>query len=281
MPATFLIVPQWQGSGSSRAMRLIDGAEAIRGDLPVSATHVVDVPLGAGDAAATGIRRFSAIAATRERAATLLPDLTAPVITIGGDCGCDLAGAAHAVATRPAGSVALVWFDAHADLNDASSSPSGAFGGMALRAMLGDAPDGLAAGAAERFAADHVVLAGTRSLDDAECDLIEERGLRMLPPADLDTPDALLEAVAATGAASVYVHIDLDVLDPATIAGVGYPEPFGLQPSLLCDLVRALRSRFELAGACVAGFAPEAPAAAGHDLPVILRVLGALTAPVG
>lgn len=280
MPATFLIVPQWQGSGSSRAMRLIDGADAIRGDLPVSATHVVDVPLGAGDEAGTGIRRFSAIATTRERAAAMLPELAAPVITIGGDCAADLASAAHAAATRPAGSVALVWFDAHADLNDSASSPSGSFGGMALRAMLGDAPDGLAAAPGERFADDHVVLAGTRALDDAECDVLETRGLRMLAPAELDTADALLTAVAATGAASVYVHIDLDVLDPATIGGVGYPEPFGLQPSLLCDLVRALRSRFQLAGACVAGFAPEAPEAAGHDLPVILRVLGALTAPV-
>jgi arginase len=261
-------------------MRLIDGADAIRGDLPVSATHMVDVPLGAGDGAGTGIRRFSSIATTRERAAGMLPGLVAPVITIGGDCGADLASAAHATSARPAGSVALVWFDAHADLNDASSSPSGAFGGMALRAMLGEAPEGLAAGVAERFAADHVVLAGTRSLDDAESDLIDERGLRMLPPADLDTPDALLDAVAATGATSVYVHIDLDVLDPATIAGVGYPEPFGLQPELLCELVRALRSRFELAGACVAGFAPETPDAATHDLPVILRVLGALTAPL-
>jgi arginase len=281
MPATFLIVPQWQGSGSSRAMRLIDGANAIRGDLPVSATHAVDVPLGAGDAAGTGIRRFSAIAATRQRAAEAIAGLAAPVITIGGDCGADLASAAHAASSREPGSVALVWFDAHADLSSAGSSPSGAFGGMALRAMLGEAPDGLAARGRERFAADHVVLAGTRSLDDAECDLIEQRALRMLPLGDLDTPDALLAAVAATGAAAVYVHIDLDVLDPATIAGVGYPEPFGLQPDLLCALLRALRGRFELAGACVAGFAPESPDAAGHDLAVILRVLGALTAPLG
>jgi succinyl-CoA synthetase alpha subunit len=34
MTARFLVVPQWQGSGSARAMRLVDGAEAIGGDLP-------------------------------------------------------------------------------------------------------------------------------------------------------------------------------------------------------------------------------------------------------
>ena len=41
MAATFVVVPQWQGSGSSRAMRLVDGAEAIRGDLPSASTRSV------------------------------------------------------------------------------------------------------------------------------------------------------------------------------------------------------------------------------------------------
>ena len=49
MPAAFVVVPQWQGSGSSRAMRLVDGAEAIRGDLPTASTFSVNVPLEAGD----------------------------------------------------------------------------------------------------------------------------------------------------------------------------------------------------------------------------------------
>ncbi|RIJ25759.1 arginase family protein, partial [Clavibacter michiganensis subsp. insidiosus] len=58
MPASFVVVPQWQGSGSSRAMRLADGAEAIRGDLPASATHVVDVPVEAGESLGTGVLRY-------------------------------------------------------------------------------------------------------------------------------------------------------------------------------------------------------------------------------
>ena len=49
MAARFLVVPQWQGSGSDRAMRLVEGAEAILADLPAAATERVDVPLEAGD----------------------------------------------------------------------------------------------------------------------------------------------------------------------------------------------------------------------------------------
>jgi flavin reductase (DIM6/NTAB) family NADH-FMN oxidoreductase RutF len=61
MSPTFVVVPQWQGSVSARAMRLLDGAEAIRGDLPVSATTLVDVPIEAGDSLDTGIHRFSSL----------------------------------------------------------------------------------------------------------------------------------------------------------------------------------------------------------------------------
>ncbi len=43
----FLVVPQWQGSPAARAMHLIDGAEAIAGDLPRGATVRVDVPVEA------------------------------------------------------------------------------------------------------------------------------------------------------------------------------------------------------------------------------------------
>lgn len=279
-PASFLVVPQWQGSGSSRAMRLIDGADAIRGDLPATATHSVAVPATAGEALGTGVLRYSSLTLVRDLAEAELAVLEAPVITIGGDCGADLAGVQHAVASRAAGSVAVVWFDAHGDLNSVSSSPSGAFHGMVVRALLGDGPDGLAATGAARLHHEQLVLAGTRALDDGESAFAEHMGIRVLGPDDLDDPQTLVRAVEDTGASAVYLHIDLDVLDPSAIDGIGYPEPFGVTPGRLADAVRALRARFELAGAAITEFAPESPEAAGRDLPVILRVLGALTGPL-
>jgi len=278
-PASFLVVPQWQGSGSSRAMRLIDGADAIRGDLPPARTHVVPVPATAGESLGTGVNRFSSLAAVREATAAELGLLEAPVITIGGDCGAELGAVQHALGAHPAGSVAVVWFDAHGDLNDVASSPSGAFHGMVLRALLGEGPDGLASAGANMLEPLQLILAGTRALDDGESAFVEEHAIRVLSPDELDDPDALVEAVAATGATAVYVHIDLDVLDPSSIDGIGYPEPFGVQPERLTEAVRALRRRFDLAGAGLMEFAPESPDAAGRDLPVILRILGALAGP--
>ncbi len=261
-------------------MRLIDGAAAIQGDLPASATHVVDVPMEAGEALETGVHRYSALLAIRDAAQAELRALESPVVTIGGDCAADLGSVQHVVASRPAGEVALVWFDAHGDLNDAATSPSGAFHGMVLRALLGDAPDGLASTGAEILSPSNVILAGTRALDDGESAYVDSVGIRVVGVDDLADPATVIAAIEATGASAVYLHVDLDVLDPATVAGIGFPEPFGVQPEQLCDVIRAVRGRFELAGAALTEFAPESVDAASADLGVILRVLGALTAPL-
>ena len=82
----------------------------------------------------------------------------------------------------------------------------------------------------------------------------------------------------ASGADSVYVHVDLDVLDPDEIASVQLPEPFGVRVPALVAAIRALRERFPLAGAGITEFAPASSADAAADLPAVLRVLSALTA---
>jgi len=279
MAARFLVVPQWQGSGSSRAMRLADGANAIAGDLPAAATTPVEVRVEAGEALGTGVLRFSSIQAIADQVRAALdtfdPDET--VITVGGDCGADLAPATRAAARYD--EVALVWFDAHGDLNTPDSSPSGTFSGMVLRTLLGEGAEGLAPSPAP-FAPGRVVHAGGRSFDEPELEYLSSSGIRCLTASDLETPAALVDAVAATGARHVYVHVDLDVLDPAVIEGVGFPEPFGLTVEQLTAAIRALRSRLPLAGAAVTGFAPASPEAAVADLGPILRVLAALTGPV-
>ncbi|WP_207453157.1 arginase family protein [Herbiconiux sp. SYSU D00978] len=267
---TFVVAPQWQGSGSSRAMRLLDGAAAIAGDLPQASTVTVDVPLEAGDDEGTLVRRVSSIALVRDRLTRTLAEVDGPAIVIGGDCGVELGAIPRALDREDA---AVVWLDAHADLNTPESSPSRAFHGMVLRTLLGDGVPALVP--SPPLAPSRLVLAGTRATDAAESEFLAASGVRVLPPEALD-PDALVEAVAATGASSVYLHIDLDVLDPAEFAGIGFPEPFGLTVAGLVGLIRALRERFGFAGAGLCEFAPSSPAAAEDDLASILRIVGAL-----
>lgn len=269
----FMVVPQWQGSSSSRAMRLIDGAEAIRGDLPSSSTMDIEVPAGAGDALGTGVSRFSSIVTVRERMRERLQTCREPVVSIGGGCGIEIAAIDRAM-ERTDGDLAVLWFDAHPDLNTPETSPTGAFDGMALRGVLGEGHEVLAASAP--VPSEHVVLGGIRAVDDPEAEYLDASALTALQADELEG-DRLAEALAATGAKHVYVHVDLDVLDPADIGGTHWAEPFGVPLASLVELIGAVRREHVLAGAGITGFAPASLAAATDDLSAILRVLGALT----
>lgn len=276
MPVTFVVVPQWQGSVSSRAMSHADGATAILGDLPSSSTILVEVPAEAGESLGTGVHRYSTLLRVRNRTAEVLQHVPDWALTIGGDCGTSVAAVAHA-STRSSGDLAVLWLDAHPDLNTPESSPSGGFGGMTLRAIAGEGADGLALDADTRIAPERLVLGGIRAIDEEERRFIDEHGVATLTVEDLSDPAVVIAALEATGASQVFVHIDLDVLDPSALAGLSYPMPFGIGAAELVTLIRAVAARFPLAGAAIAGFAPASPDAAEDDLPTILRLVGALT----
>lgn len=265
----YLVVPQWQGSPSARAMHLIDGAEAIAGDLPRAATTRVKVPIEAGEPLGTDIRRFSAVHRVAETVTHTLAGSDEPAVVVGGDCGIAIPAIAHAALHHD--DLAVIWFDAHADLHSPESSPSGAVAGMALRATF--EPIDLPSGGVTQS---RVILAGAREFDDAEWEFISGSGLRALTIPELADPAPLVAALAATGAASIYIHVDLDVLDPAVLDGLALPVPFGLSLEQLTAAIAAVRGEARLAGASIAGFAPSSPAAAIDDLGTILRVLGAL-----
>lgn len=266
----FLVVPQWQGSPSARAMRLIDGAEAIAGDLPRSALTRIEVPAEAGEGLGTGIRRFSTLTRVRDAIAAALADGDDRAVVVGGDCAIAIPGIAAAAARHR--SLAIVWFDAHGDLHTPETSVSGALAGMALGTAIAPSPFVDAPPAA----ASRTVLVGARALDDAEAELLATAPITTITAADLADPSIIADAVAATGAGAVYVHIDLDVLDPAAVTGVLEPVPFGADPVHVVAAIAGLRERMPLAGSSLSGFAPASREAAVEDLGTILRLLGAL-----
>jgi arginase len=256
-------------------MRLSDGANAIFGDLPSRASTMVEVPVGAGDGLGTSIHRLSAVATVTERLLAELATSDETALVVGGDCGIEFGAVTHAL--RP--DTCVVWFDAHPDLHSPETSESGAFSGMVLGALLGRANDELASAdvgfTAPALSPSRVVLAGTRTFDDAEDAYIDQASIQSVSAFDLE-PSDVVDTVAATGATSIYIHIDLDVLDPSDFDGLLDPQPFGLLPATLISTITALRARFDLVGAGICSFAPSTAEAAGDDLGTILRLVGAL-----
>lgn len=255
----YVVVPQWQGSASDRAMSLADGAEAIAGDLPAGATTHIDVPLEAGDPEGTGILRYSALRLVRERFARALESTDDPVVTIGGDGSVAYPAVARASAIWP--ELVVLWCDAHPGALDVATSETGAFSGMTARALV---EDGI-------LAADRLVLVGARAWTDVEREWTAESGVVVV---SADEISELADHLPAGGA--VFVHVGLDVLDPAEMAAVPTLEPFGVGLDALLGAIRAARADRPNAGASITGFAPRSIDSAADDLPTVLRILAAL-----
>lgn len=267
----FLLMPAWQGAASSRAMLLVDGAEHLRDDLPRSATVEVSVPAHAGDSLGTPISRLSSVLAARDSALEALADHgNAPSITLGCDCSGALAGLEHAASRHPG--LAVLWIDAHPDLQDPSTSPTGSAARMALLHAIGRGHAELAS----RHPVDPacVLLVGTRDMDGEEGDAVNELALESRDASGVD--EWVADAVAK-GATHLYVHVDLDVLDPASFASVHQALPFGLGTGELTAAIKQAVGRLPLAGATIAGFAPPDEHVADDDAPTVLRIIAALT----
>jgi arginase len=155
--------------------------------------------------------------------------LSARPIALGGCC-CTHVGAARGLARR-VDRLAVVWIDAHGDLNTPQTSPSGNPWGMPFRMLL----DGGV------VAPEDAALVGARNLDPPESAFVAENGI----------DDSLDRALAGVDAA--YVALDLDVLDPSEV-DVLVPEVGGPSPGEIEELLQDIAGRTRIAGIGVTGF---------------------------
>jgi arginase len=151
---------------------------------------------------------------------------------------------------------AVVWLDAHADLNTPATSPSGRFHGMVLRTLVGSGPAPLVALVPRPLLPAQVVLAGVRDLDRDEAVFASDAAISRLVPADLLVPDRVVGRVRTGGFTKLYVHLDLDVLDPAEFPDSLVHAPGGISIDCLVDVIHGLASAFAVVGLGVVEFRP-------------------------
>jgi arginase len=126
----------------------------------------------------------------------------------------------------------VVWIDAHGDFNTPESTPSGYWDGMALAAVCGRSlPEVYKSVELRPIHFRNVVHLGGRCFDPPEVEDFERLHLSVIPPAGVASPECLrlLAGGFGTGAASrdLYLHVDLDGLDPRDAPAVRYPCPEG------------------------------------------------------
>lgn len=255
---TVLCVPQWQGSASEQAPQLAVGAE--RTAALLAADRLVVVPVAGGGAEITdGIRARDVLVENLRLVGDALAKIDDFVITVGGDCGVDVAPVA-AARQRYGDELTVLWIDAHPDVYGPGDLPSGAFHGMVVRTLLGDGPAPLTP--AQTLTPAQVILAGVRAGDAGEREYLSRTGLRVYGV------DQLAQAFDGLSGPT-YVHLDLDVLEPTEFGSVCYPEPNGVRWSELVELISGLDN---IVGAAITEHAPAGDNPAEAD---IIRHLGA------
>jgi arginase family enzyme len=146
---------------------------------------------------------------------------------------------------RHAPEATVLWLDAHGDFNTPDTTPSGFLGGMCLAAACGRWDAGLHDG---RIDPTTVVMCGVRDLDGRERVLLETAGVRNVRPSQLgDELDGR----------DVYVHLDLDVLDPSVLPSQ-FPSEGGLSDAGLRTLLGEVAGVARIVGVEITAFeAPE------------------------
>lgn len=171
------------------------------------------------------------------------------VLVLGGDCSFALGVGSALPEVRRFG---LVYIDAHSDCQTPSISATGGVAGMPLAVLTGNTvnllepdreprvyipeSDTILVGCRDDFdivdgkGGKHVVGTGirVRDLDD----------IRQTGSAEL--ADELLAGFVRQGIHDVWIHLDVDVLNPGIMPAVDSPDPGGLYEAELRDLLRPL-----------------------------------------
>ena len=243
-----LIFPQWQGGGPD--LSTYYGTREFRSLYldQVPATEIA-VDTGAATAAGHTIFGYEPIAKQMRRAHDCVwqaaPDT---LFTLGGGCDAAIPAAAY-LNHKYNGDLTVLWFDSHGDLNTPASSPSGYFYGMPLRTLLGEGDAGMLAQIPVKLHPRQVVMLGVRDLDAEEQAYIHEHDIPAVSVEDAQRRmDGILALVRSKNHARLYIHIDLDVLEPAQFPYVPLPVPHGLAMEALQALLCALHENFEIVG---------------------------------
>jgi len=168
-----------------------------------------------------------------------------------------LAGLQHSgTANRPL-KIGLVWIDAHADFNTPETTLSGMLGGMpvAVSAGLCLTRLRLQSGLDPALPYSYIVMAGVRDVDPLEQELLDRHRIEMISAAELRQPaPGIHEQMKRLSDLTdlIYVHIDMDVLDPKEVSGHSLTVPGGPTSR---ELGAALATMFQFPKAAALGLA--------------------------
>ena len=229
-------------------------------DWPLPAETVITAAAAGDAAAAAPAERWSFLGTLYDGVRDVVADRvingSVPLV-LSGDCVASLGTVAGL--QRAGLDPAIVWFDAHGDVQTLETTTSGYLGGLPLRILVGYRPEliserlGLRAVPEER-----VVLVDARDLDPPE--------VEYLSLARITQATVAAVSIMELPAGPIYLHLDLDVVSPDVLPGLLFPAPGGPDLPDVFQAVRAVMSSGRVAAVGVAcTWHP------GHDAAAIVR----------
>ncbi|WP_053206913.1 arginase family protein [Jiangella muralis] len=283
----FLLGAPWDCSASGRGEAAAPGALRAAG-----LASLVEADLGDADTVIEGGTRdpetgVLALPATVAAARALTASLTAALrarpgsrpLVVGGDCSL-LLGVIPALLTV-AGPVGLWYADGHPDYLVGAASDTGETADMDLAILTGDGARELVslAGTVPMVEPSAVVLLGHRT---AGLDPASAAEVGRLPAAlhQIPAPELLARPAAAGRTArdlvdgAAWLHIDLDVLDPAALPAVTYPQPGGPSWEQLAVALAPLVASPRLLGVSVTDFRADLDPSGEHAKRIVALLRG-------
>ena len=143
--------------------------------------------------------------------------------------------------------VGRVWIDAHGDFNTPETSLSGMMGGMPVAISTGLCLHHIrrASGLDPPLPMKYVTMVGVRDTDPWEQYLLDKYDISQINVDDIKrlSPAIDMEMDRLSRLTDlIYIHVDLDVLDPVDIPGAGLPVPNGPTAD---ELAESLEVMFE------------------------------------
>ncbi|MBI4784030.1 MAG: arginase family protein [Oscillatoriophycideae cyanobacterium NC_groundwater_1537_Pr4_S-0.65um_50_18] len=251
-----LFFPQWQGSAR---FELFEGAKLLY-EFLYSRVSFTQIPTSLTYSLVTdeNILGYSQIFSQFSDACKAIEAHNPErILTIGGDCGVEIAPISF-LNKRYDQTLTVIWLDAHGDLNTPDSSPSTHFHGMPLRVLLGEGDVNIVNRAFSTLCPEQVILAGAREFDPPERNFIQQKELSVFPAKAINDGnfDNLFSALNKADSDKLYIHFDLDVIEPEEFPHVACPTPGGIHIDRLTDLLVVLRSNFDIVGCSVLEFLP-------------------------
>lgn len=132
--------------------------------------------------------------------------------------------------------IAVVWIDAHGDINTPETSPTGNIHGMPLAAAMGIGYEDLTNIYYDgiKVKPENVYIIGARDLDEGEIELISKFKLNVWSTKDVKVKghekvmEELINDLKSKNLENVHVSFDIDCIDASLVPGTGTPVNKGM-----------------------------------------------------